>query len=64
MRENAKALQIKDREHATLIELLDVIGEGQVRNALLNTWSNIEMIWERDGEKALNHHGKVLTMEE
>ena len=50
MRENAKALQIKDREHATLIELLDVIGEGQVRNALLNTWSNIEMIWEQDGE--------------
>ena len=63
-RKHAKALQIKDREHATLVELLDVIGEGQVRNALLNTWSNIEMIWERDGEEALNHHGKVLTMEE
>ena len=63
-RKRAKALQIKDQEHATLIELLDVIGEGQVRNALLNTWSNIEMIWERDGEEALNHHGRVLMMEE
>ena len=63
-REHARALRIKDREYATLVELLDVIGEGQVRNALLNTWSNIKMIWERDGEEALNHHGKVLTMEE
>ena len=63
-KKRAKAQQIKDREYATLIELLDVIEEGQVRNALLNTWSNIEMIWERDGEEALNHHGRVLTMEE
>ena len=52
------------REYETLVELLETIEEGPVRRALMNTWSNVEMIWRMDGETALNHHGKVLTAEE
>ena len=54
----------KQREYKTLVGLLETLEEGPVRRALINTWSNIEMIWRTDGEEALNHHGKVLTAEE
>ena len=52
------------REYETLVELLETLEEGPVRRVLMNTWSNVEMIWRMDGETALNHHGKVLTAEE
>ena len=54
----------EQREYETLVGLLETLEEGPVRRALINTWSNIEMIWRMDGETALNHHGKVLTVEE
>ena len=54
----------EQREYETLIGLLDILEEGPIRRTLINTWSNIEMIWKKDGETALNHHGKVLTAEE
>ena len=54
----------EQQEYKTLIGLLETLEEGPVRQALMNTWSNIEMIWKMDGETALNHHGKVLTAEE
>ena len=31
---------------------------------LLNTWTNIEILWMEGGEAALNHFGKVLSAEE
>ena len=54
----------EQRKYETLVGLLETLGEGPVRRALINTWSNIEIIWRTDGEIALNHHGKVLTVEE
>ena len=54
----------EQQEYETLTGLLEMLEEGPVRQALINTWSNIEMIWRTDGETALNHHGKVLTAEE
>ena len=66
-RETARWAVIEKREqqeYKTLIGLLETLEEGPVRQALMNTWSNIEMIWRMDGETALNHHGKVLTAEE
>ena len=52
------------QEYETLVGLLEILEEGPVRRALINTWSNVERIWRTDGEMALNHHGKVLTAEE
>ena len=52
------------QEYETLVGLLEILEEGPVRQALITTWSNIEMIWKTDGEIALNHHGKVLMAEE
>ena len=66
-RETARRAVIEKREqqeYETLIGLLETLEEGPVRRALMNTWSNIQMIWKMDGETALNHHGKVLTAEE
>ena len=66
-RETARRVVIEkreQREYKTLIGLLETLEEGPVRRALMNTWSNIEMIWKMDRETALNHHGKVLTVEE
>ena len=54
----------EQQEYETLIGLLETLEEGPVRRALINTWSNVEIIWRMDGETALNHHGKVLTAEE
>ena len=54
----------EQREYKTLTGLLETLEEGPVCQVLINTWSNIEMIWRTDGEMALNHHGKVLTTEE
>ena len=66
-RETARRAVIEKREqqeYETLVGLLETLEEGPVRRALINTWSNIEMIWKMDGETTLNHHGKVLTAEE
>ena len=66
-RETARRVVIEkreQREYKTLIGLLETLEEGPVRRALMNTWSNIVMIWKMNGETALNHHGKVLTVEE
>ena len=54
----------RQREYETLVGLLETLEEGPVHRALVNTWSNVEMIWRTDGEMVLNHHGKVLTAEE
>ena len=66
-KETARRAVIEKREwqeYETLVELLETLEEGPVRQVLMNMWSNIEMIWKVDGEMVLNHHGKVLTMEE
>ena len=66
-RETARRAVIEkqeQREYETLIGLLETLEEGPVCRALINTWSNVERIWRTDGEMALNHHGKVLTVEE
>ena len=54
----------EQQEYETLVGLLETLEEGPVRRALINTWSNVEIICRTDGETALNHHGKVLTAEE
>jgi hypothetical protein len=55
-------LETEQRELETLEQLLEELEEGTVREALLNTWSNVFMIWRKGGEVALNHHGKVLSI--
>ena len=66
-RDTARRAVIEKREqqeYETLVGLLETLEEGPVRRVLMNTWSNVEMIWRTDGETVLNHHGKVLTAEE
>ena len=50
------------RELKTLKQLLEDILEGPVHDALLNMWSNMFMLWNDDGEAALKHHGKILSI--
>ena len=61
---HVKALETRKQEMKTLVELLETLEEGRVCEALLETWSNIEMIWEEGGETTLNHYGKVLSAKE
>ena len=55
-------LDKEQRDLETLKQLLEEISEGPVHNALLNTWSNVLMLWKDGGEAALKHHGKVLLI--
>ena len=59
-----KVLEARKQETKTLIKLLETLEEDRVHEALLNTWTNIEILWEEGSEAALNHHGKVLSAEE
>ena len=36
--------------------------KGLVHDALLNTWSNVFMLWNDGGKAALKHYGKVLLI--
>ena len=60
-RERQTTLETERRELETLKQLLEDVPEGPVHNALLNTWSNVFMLWNDGGEAALKHYGKVLT---
>ena len=46
----------------TLNRLLEDVPEGPVHDALLNTWSNVFMLWNDGGEAMLKHYGKVLSI--
>ena len=56
------ALNSGQRELETLKQLLEDVSEGPVHDALLNTWSNVWMLWNDGGEAALKHYGKVLSI--
>ena len=55
-------LETERRELETLKQLFEDVPEGPVREALLNTWSNVFMLWNDGSEAALKHHGKVLSI--
>ena len=56
-------LETEQRELETLKRLLEDVPEGLVHDTLLNTWSNMFMLWNDGGEAALKHcHGKVLSI--
>ena len=55
-------LKTEQRELETLKRLLEDVPEGPVHDALLNTWSNVFMLWNDSGEAALKHYGKVLSI--
>ena len=55
-------LETEQRELETLKQLLEEVPEGLVHDALLNTWSNVFMLWNNGGEAALKHYGKVLSI--
>ena len=55
-------LETERRELETLKRLLEEVPEGPVHNALLNTWSNVFLLWNDGGEAALKHYGKVLSI--
>ena len=42
-------LEIEQRELETLKQLLEDVPEGPVHDALLNTWSNVFMLWNEIG---------------
>ena len=55
-------LETERRELETLKQLLEEVLEGPVHDTLLNTWSNMFMLWKDGGETMLKHHGKVLSI--
>ena len=55
-------LNSERRELETLKQLLKDVPEGPVHDVLLNTWSNVWMLWNDSGEAALKHYGKVLSI--
>ena len=55
-------LETERQELGTLKRLLEEILEGLVHDVLLNTWSNMFMLWNDGGEAALKHHRKVLSI--
>ena len=55
-------LETEQRELETLKQLLEDVPEGPVHDALLNTWSNVWILWNDGGETALRHYGKVLSI--
>ena len=61
-RERQATLDSEQRELETLKQLLEEVPEGPVHEALLNTWSNVWMLWNNGGEAALKHYGKVLSI--
>ena len=60
--ERRTTLITEQRELETLKRLLEEVPEGPVHDALLNTWSNVFMLWNDGGEAALKHYGKVLSI--
>ena len=61
-REHQMMLETEWWELETLKQLLEDVPEGPVHEALLNTWSNVFMLWNNGGEAALKHYGKVLSI--
>ena len=61
-RRRQTTLDTEQRELETLKRLLEEVPEGPVHDALLNTWSNVFMLWKDGGEAALKHHRKVLSI--
>ena len=61
-RKRQATLDSERRELETLKRLLEEVPEGPVHEALLNTWSNVWMLWNNGGEAALKHYGKVLSI--
>ena len=59
---DAAAFRKATQELETLKRLLEDVQEGPVHDALLNTWSNVFMLWNDGGEAALKHYGKVLSI--
>ena len=55
-------LETERRELETLKQLLKDVPEGLVHDVLLNTWSNVFMLWNDGGETTLKHYGKVLLI--
>ena len=55
-------LEMEQQELETLKQLLEDVPEGPVHDALLNTWSNVFMLWNDSSEAALKHYGKVLSI--
>ena len=55
-------LETEQRELETLKQLLEDIPEGPVHDALLNTWSNMFMLWNDSSKAALKHYRKVLLI--
>ena len=55
-------LETERRELETLKQLFEDVPEGPVCEALLNTWSNVFMLWNDGGEATLKHYGKVLSV--
>ena len=63
-RKRQMTLETERRELETLKRLLEQVPEGPVHEALLNTESNVFILWKDGGEATLKHHGKVLSTEE
>ena len=61
-RRRQTTLETERRELETLKRLLEEVPEGPGHDALLNTWSNVFMLWNDGGEAALKHYGKVLSI--
>ena len=57
-----RTLEMERRELETVKQLLKDVPKGPVHDALLNTWSNVFMLWKDGGKTALKHHGKVLSI--
>ena len=55
-------LNSERRELETLKQLLKDVPEGPVHDTLLNTWSNVWMLWNDGDEATLKHYGKVLSI--
>ena len=61
-RRHQTTLDTERRELETLKQLLEDVPEGPVHDVLLNTWSNVWMLWNNGGEAALKHNGKILSI--
>ena len=61
-RRHQMTLKTERRELEILKRLLKEVPEGPVHDALLNTWSNMFMLWNDGAEAALKHYGKVLSI--
>ena len=55
-------LETERRELETLKQLLEDVPEGLVHDVLLNTWSNMWILWNDGSEAALKHYGKILSI--